>query len=135
MGLTIQTERRAAEAVFQKVIFSQQISQKYHLAGKEIFLSGISLGIGTCADLHKVNIAVFEYRQKPKRQLSGPVNLINCSGAVLIRSRQENDPIASIYPEQVPICLVAESLLIERVADDEMYFRSGGTRRVFVPLE
>lgn len=135
MGLTIQTERRAAEAVFQKITFLQQISQKYYLAGKEIFLSGVSLGIGTCADMRKVNIAVFEYHPKPKRQLSGPINLINCSGAVLIRNRQENDPTGSIYPEQVPICLVAESLLMEKVVNDEMHFVTGEKIRVFVPLE
>lgn len=87
MGLVLQTQRRALEvfAPYSKKVWPQAAFAKKDarfLAGKDdsrhndsLVCVGISAGIGTCSDLHGVDIAVLQYHQEiRKKQAEFPLD-------------------------------------------------------------
>lgn len=131
MGLILRTERRAVESVFQKNCISLKPGQRYFLESRELFFVGVSPGIGTCSDLHGINIALFqEVVNRPTI-----IPLITCAGTVLVRSRRENEPTKWLYPVQVPICRITEGIRVARTDGNKIYFESSCATNIYVPLE
>ena len=90
----------------------------FYLDGTQIFLLGVSQGIGTCSDFHGINIAVFskEVRVRPV-SLQGPVHEL-CAGLALLRGPTDEEKAAQKYPDQA--CLVVEKLkILEELQDCE----------------
>lgn len=131
MGFILRTERRAVESVFQKNCISLKPGQKYFLENRELFFVGVSLGIGTCSDLHGINIAIF---QEVVNQLT-ITPLMTCDGTVLVRSRRENEPTKWLYPAQIPICRITEGIRVVRTDGNKIYFESSRATNIYVPLE
>lgn len=70
MSRVNQDQRRGLEKLISKrdreFIVHCDGSQKFRFEnGSELFLLGISIGIGTCSDVHGVNIAVFGIAKPP----------------------------------------------------------------------
>ncbi|MDO8496548.1 MAG: hypothetical protein Q7S43_03805 [bacterium] len=131
MGFILRTERRAVESVFQKNLISLKPGQRYFLENKELFFIGVSMGIGTCSDLHGINIALF---QEVDNQLT-TIPLITCAGAVLVRDRRDNEPTKWLYPAQISICRITEGIRTTRMDGHTIYFESSRTTNIYVPLE
>lgn len=131
MGFILRTERRAVESVFQHNLISLRSGQRYFLENREIFFVGVSLGIGTCSDLHGINIALFQEIDSR----STIIPLVTCAGTVLVRNRRENEPTKWLYPAQIPICRITEGIITTRTDENRVYFESSRTTNIYVPLE
>lgn len=131
-----QFQRRAIEHVIKPVTPAPTISlapkHKYFLNGREIFLLGISTGVGTCSDLHGINVAVFGNRPNDF-SLSASERL---HAAVLRRSRRDTEFDGDIDEKLLANCLAIEGLAIKY--DDfgcrQLTFQSSGKVKLYVNL-
>lgn len=95
MSFILQCQRRAIEGLFSpevEIEFNVKKGQRYCLDGKEIFLLGVSRGIGTCSDYHGINFAVFAYKGDPSKISSTVTVPIECAGGVLFRKPHNKEP-------------------------------------------
>ena len=84
MGLVLQRQRRAVESAFSNMHFVIHKETKFYLYSKRVSLLGISVGVGTCSDLHGIYIAVLgEF--SPKNHSEDIKFPIHCSGLTLLR--------------------------------------------------
>ena len=86
MAHILQNQRRTLESLrpsedMEVIIRPRQV---YRYEGHQLFLSGISKGMGTCSDLHNIDIAVFEYGLKEKQRFI-PKSEINCAWTAVLR--------------------------------------------------
>ena len=139
MSFIIQPQRRALEEVFTRFDLLIRPGYQFYLASEEVNLLGISIGAGTCSDLHGLNIAVLS-----KEPFNPTVNRVknlpvNCSGAVLIRRmsiEEEGDKKKSNWYINQPI-FVTEGL---RLVDQDrflrkLFFELNGLKTYYVHLE
>jgi len=112
----------------------------YKPEDQELFLIGISHGVGTCSDLKEVDVAVF--LEKPPDQDAPPwwqdkrVRLpLACQGAVLRepnRSRVEIDP--NIAKELLPFAMRVRRLKYGMTIENALYFAGNdGWSRLYLP--
>ncbi|MDA2936077.1 hypothetical protein MYX06_02575 [Patescibacteria group bacterium AH-259-L05] len=103
-------------------ILYKKNGQKNTTGKRRIFLLGISEGIGTCSDLHGINIAVFGYNQpsphEHKKLLTKIGNGITCDWAALLRTPLPEE-IKYEWNNNTSIsCLVVQKLeLVKRLKD------------------
>ncbi len=99
-----QYQRRAIESLLQSLLLSEQFKIRwpkdidqdkcrffYH--NQEVYFLGISTGVGTCSDIHDLNVAVFgNFGEKPEPRCPARQGLSDCDFAVLVRKPTLNDP-------------------------------------------
>ena len=87
MGFILQQQRRAIEAVFSPIALTLFPDCSFIFEGTLLNLLGVSEGVGTCADIKDINVAVFstefpfnpEFHHLPKFPS-------RCLGAVILRN-------------------------------------------------
>ncbi|MDO8558481.1 MAG: hypothetical protein Q7S09_04840 [bacterium] len=135
MGLILQFQRRAIEAVFEDCSLKISEGQRRYLDGEELSLLGVSVGVGTCSDLHDVDIAVFGKKAAFDLRANHPVSLPKeCRGAVLLRSRLEGevDPECPVGPGQY--AFVVEGLRITPRQGRAVHFTRNFKKRTYIVL-
>ncbi len=89
MGSVRNYQRRALEALQPRASHSFWVSFSnediYYLDDKRIYFLDVSKGIGTCSDLHGVNIAVFGRKNLNLYRRPGSVQSVFCKWAALLR--------------------------------------------------
>lgn len=122
-------QRRALESLLQKGLAAPVVlkeNQQYFLDGEEIFLLGISKGIGTCSDLHGVNIAVFGHT-RPKRIQGRPVFPEQCEAAAIIR-----EPTSEEWPDQNSPARIPDNLVVVKETAECIWFVRKGSGDPYV---
>lgn len=138
MSCIRQYQRRALEALKPKEIQSIYLlsTNEFYLDNQKIYLLGISEGIGTCSDLHGVNIAVFS-RAKPEdnRMLLGQNKEIFCAWSTLLRKPTEEEFQNELKDKKGIAYLVVELiepiLLIEKDDGKRIYYFKSTTKKEF----
>lgn len=117
-------QRRALELLMQeRPEKTTQVggSRRYFFHGREIFLWGISKGIGTCSDLHGIDIAVFgEERSTAK------IPETSCRSLALVRL-----PLSGECPEDGVARKVVEGLAVHTITGDEMVLVRTGRKEAY----
>lgn len=135
MACIIQTQRRALENVLDNSPLKIEKEQYYDLNGEELTLLGVSVGVGTCSDMHGVDIAVFS-KEVPFDPDMHHLPLLpkECSGAVLVRKpfSGETDPELPLGHGQK--ALVAEGLTATCREGRIIGFLSNQRKRFYIPL-
>jgi len=117
-------QRRELEALIsndaETIVIGEK--RKYFLEGKEIFLAGISLGIGTCSDLCGINIAVFSSKGENKT-ISSPVT---CSAAALVRDllpeEERDDGISRKAVERLKIVKIDQTRIVFKLSGRKKFY-------------
>ena len=121
----IQTfQRRALEKVAAVKIEADIIvgdSKRYFLGGKELFLAGISKGVGTCADLPGVDIAVLS-----EVRISQNCFPVKCSGLALLRYPTPEEWSNPDLPR-----MVVEGIEVERITGRSVYLEKNGKKELY----
>ena len=133
-----QYQRRALESLKPEKTddFIVCPDDQYFLNFQKIYLLGISKGIGTCSDLHGVNIAVFgsqttlpELRWHPK-----PGEKIECSWSALLREPSSEEKQRSSLSNSI-FSLAVEGLEVLRQKKEKksnlIYFTPTGKIEVY----
>lgn len=131
MGFILQTQRRAIEKLFSpefKVELKVRRKQRYYLEGKEIFLLGISRGVGSCSDYHDINFAVFGKKGSSKFP---SLDTIECAGGVLLREPHKEE--SKKWKDDAAI-LVVEKLRVLSEEDAVICFTKTEKQTSYVPL-
>ncbi len=113
MGNIHTPQRRALEALKPEKIYPLIISteDKYYFNGKEIYLLGISEGIGTCSDLKDINIAVFGQKEPCSPRFPRGKTEVDCSWAVILRDPTDEEMEQEERDGRIP-CLTVEGIEI-----------------------
>jgi hypothetical protein len=126
-------QRRALEFLIKKGADKEKenlpvslANTKFYIGETPIYLLGVSDGIGSCADMHGVDIAVFSF-SPPTQQNSLPVD--TCAHAALIRNLTEEERLMQPYPEVS--YRVAEGLKIEKKERNYVIFALTGTKKIY----
>ena len=95
MGLVLQTQRRAIEELKKEVktswpesFFEKNVNCFLDQDRKRIFCLGVSEGIGTCSDIHGMNVAVFIENFTDEKKLDKQ-KVKKCAYAVLLSNPVE----------------------------------------------
>lgn len=136
-------QRRALESLrpdneeSHSFVLEKNNLQRFYLDGDEIFLLGVSEGIGTCSDLKGVYIAVFDLAKEDHLSCWHVSNHCVCSwGALLIT--QYSVVKGRRYPHQDVDRFFLDSrkevlgLLVERVSRDRIDFTLSGKSAVYI---
>jgi len=134
-----QYQRRALEALKPKEIQSIYLlnTDEFYLNDEKIFLVGISRGVGTCSDLHNINIAVFS-RIKPENNQTPlrPTLEILCAWSALLRDLTETELQEELNDKKDISHLTVERiepiLLIENNDVRTYYFQSTNQKEFYV---
>ena len=129
MGLITQMQRRSVEKVYVPFEMTIRAADKFFLFQKEIRLLGISVGIGSCSDIHGVNIAVFskEFPFNPDIHRL-PDFPIRCGGAVILRSPryEEIENIGNDHKTTIiPLCAVEGLELVAAKSHEKIFYVNG----------
>lgn len=132
-------QRRALEALKpkQKDIFDFSQQDEFVLSGKRIYLLGISEGIGTCSDLHGINIAVLGWIQPEsiRMPMQSQNKKITCSWSALLREPTEEEFQNELKGKKGIAYLVVELiepiLLIEKDDGKRIYYFKSTTKKEF----
>ena len=133
MGFVRQYERKAIEEVTTDARFldplNHEQAQRYYFGTQEIFLWGISEGIGTCSSIKGRNIAVFCLRQpdRPLIRASEPYEY-----AALIRILTPLERTAVPVTQQNAALLLAECLFPLEITAHFVSFVSTDKKREYV---
>lgn len=113
MGNVHTPQRRALESLKPEEVRPLVISIKdrYYFNGNEIFLLGISEGIGTCSDLHGINIAVFGQKELSSPRFPRGKTEVNCSWVALLRKPTDEELKQEGHDSRTP-CLIVEEIEI-----------------------
>ncbi len=113
MGNVHTPQRRALESLKPEEVRSLVISieDKYYFNGNEIFFLGISEGIGTCSDLHGINIAVFGQEESPSPRFPRGKIKVNCSWAAILR-KPADEELKQEGHNSDTLCLMVEGIEI-----------------------
>lgn len=99
MGLVLHTQRRAvevfahkklakqpwpADAVFEEKSYFSLTPMHGAAVGTHLTFLGVSRGVGTCSDIHAVNVAVFGERHRDETHQESFSRLASCQYAVLL---------------------------------------------------
>jgi len=85
VGFILNPGRRAVEHVFTRVPIDITPETQFYLEGKKLNLLSISNGVGTCADLHGINMAVLSFLSPSPDEKPYFKFPISCQGSVLLR--------------------------------------------------
>lgn len=122
---------------------------RYFLSRKEIFLLDISDGIGTCADLKLVNIAVFgekgpskfptQYKlQKLNSDVTDRLSKVKCEFAVFLRTPTAKEKKRQFEEEGHPrtdqSSMMAERLSQVSTNDRTLYFVLSGKKKIYLSI-
>jgi hypothetical protein len=127
MAGILQFQRRALEKFVDQDSASTIVvgqGERCTLDGKDIFLLGVSIGIGTSSDLQGINIAVFS-TQGPGTK----VPLTMCSAAAILRV-----PLKGECPDDGVARMMIEELRIRRVKPGYSEFERTGRKESYVNL-
>src|SRR3989344_2385352 len=129
MGFIVQMQRRVIEAIYADHELTIEEGAKYFIGDDEVFLLGISRGIGTCSDLHGIDIAVFgKSRLDPEhesRQRKYDASITSCRGAVLLRDPDSVD-------KNMPHLMLLEALLTIKQGGATTHFEKTGKASTYV---
>ncbi len=140
MSRLIQYQRRAIEKVVDlsdEGKFVLVANQEYILSNSVIFLAGVSEGVGTCSDLHNVNVAVFTKNPKDKGRVKflDPDYQIICEGAVLLRDRRKGESSPDIHPACSDIEAVDGLCILHKFDHPKrIFFKPNGRSALYVQL-
>jgi hypothetical protein len=124
MAGILQFQRRALEKFVDQdspstIVVGQD--GRYTIDGKEIFLLGVSKGIGRCSDLYGINIAVFSTEGH-----GTSISRTECSAAAMLRAPQkgecEDDGVAR---------MVVEELLVQNIESGSIEFERTGRKEPY----
>ncbi len=131
MSCIRQYQRKALEALKPKEIQSIYLlsTDEFYLDDEKIYLVGISKGIGTCSDLHDINIAVFSRIKPEDNQAPLRPNVeILCAWSALLRGLTDTELQEEVDEKKDMPHLAVERiepiLLIERNDVRVYYFQS-----------
>ena len=133
MAFVLNTQRRGLEEAIGTKYVDLHKPRRYYLKQKyygetEIFFWGVSDGVGTCADLHGIDIAVFGYENPGDPPPCRPEKEVWFSTLVRPPTYSEkklggSDPMR-----------IVEALKPVRVTDEMIVFEQNGGVAVYVPL-
>ena len=138
MSFILQNQRRAIEKVFTRTNFTIWQTSWFSLNGRPVNLLGISTGIGTCSDIHGVNIAVLSWEAfNPK--VNHPINFpANCSGAILIRNENKKElkerAESLFYINRVILVVEGLEVLIKTRPPQEIYVTLNNSKTSYIPV-
>ena len=138
MGLVLQTQRRALERAIGANHQDLSRPRRYYLKqghhGQiEIFFCGVSRGVGTCADLHDLDIAVFGYENPGDPPPRLPEKAVWFSTLVRQPTHSEKR-LASAQTNGNQGLMIVETLKLVKVADHVVLFEQDGRTADYVPL-
>jgi len=137
MGFILQQQRRAIEAVFSPIALTLFPDCSFVFEGTPLNLLGVSEGVGTCANVKDINVAVFsmEFPFNPEFHRL-PEFPTRCLGAVILRNptKIEIDELKKErhYLEQGR--LAVEGLRFAAVSPKQFRFQSNGRSTTYVRL-
>ncbi len=133
MGLVIQFQRRAIERVMHQETLRLDKNQRYHLGESEIYLYGISEGVGTCSDerYHGIDIAVFGKLKPDGAERDLPRS---CYGAVLLRMPYKDEKGISFIGKVTNTTCAVEGLKVVQRNGDGYRFSSNGKTELYTDI-
>lgn len=139
MGLVLQCQRRAIEGVITQkerpphpLMNDSLFLPAFLDDGRKLFILGISVGTGTCSDIHGVNVLVMGTgrSQNPIRLPRG-ATIASCAYAVLLRPSTEEEKKTA----DNEFMTMAVELLDQLVKDERMnYFCRTGIVAHYTPI-
>lgn len=128
-----QYQRRALEALKPESQnpLSVSIAHTYYLNGEEIYLLGISKGVGTCADLHRINIAVFGKTKPHKSPFAGKNELEQCEWAALLRSPNKKEQQTWFQQYKNTCCMTVQRLKVVTQGASSIHFTLTQDKKVY----
>ena len=131
-------QRRALERVrdqdFQP--FRLKRRQTYLLNGEVIYLAGISDGVGTCADFHGIDIAVFTMHPVSARVAENILSTLPryCQGTALARGKKSDESNPNIDPNVHTFAAEGLSIVKQDFGACQIYFKSNGKIEIYPEL-
>lgn len=133
MGSIHQYERTAIEEVTNNARFLDPLHHeevlRYFLGAQEIFLWGISEGIGTCSSIKERNIAVFCLRE-PNRPLIRACEPYEYAAFIRMLTSRERTTLPMM--QQNTALLLAECLFPLKITTDSVFFARTEKKREYV---
>ena len=123
-------QRRALESLVNmgaSVITTRLEGAKFYLDETPIYFLGVSTGIGTCSDMHGLDIAVFA-NFPPIGKPRG--NMKSCLYAALLRSSTEEEKQQQACPDLA--YMTVEGLEVVKQEWNYVVFKQGGTKAIYV---
>lgn len=135
-------QRRALESLKPKSQSSLTIfkNNEYYLKQRKfllfvkktrIFLLGISLGVGTSADLHGINIAVFGESPPLRSPLTQGQKNEQCEWAVLLRTPTKKEKQTWFQLYKNTCCLTVQRLKIVKQGTSRINFTLAKDKKVY----
>jgi len=137
LGLVIQFQRRAIEKVFARTHITITKETEFRLNGHGLTFLGTSTGVGTCSDIHGINIAVLGQGSgiRPAHPLTSP---IDCLGLVLLRNllpeEYEDQKKSGWYVGQSMLMIEGLKIKEERSPNNSINLKLSGRKSSYVHL-
>ena len=105
--------------------------QAYFLDDEQVYFQGISDGVGTCSDIHGIDVAVFS-KYGPDNFQAKSYN--TCHSVVLLRSPYENEIDSSGNGEIKSTTLAVEGLKSTQKDNNSYHFFRNGKIKFYTNL-
>lgn len=139
MGSVHQFQRYALEELKPEnqnsLTISKSENNTYYLDGEEIFLSGISPGVGTCSKLHGIYIAVFESSPPACLQFPRGLEIVTCDWSALVRKPTAEEEQEWFQEHGNRCCRTAQRIKLlpreKNTNDTSFYFKLTKKKKVY----